>query len=521
MPPFFKGGFIFFAGVVAVGAQSILRARFSFCVIFDGMYSTDLFDSAYLRFMRNYLETFSVSDVVAMFREGGIRTTSEEVEECLESDCYSIPLEDGQYITRAGAFSGQFFTFVPTVQEIEQGVVVPGDRCIPFVDQKLFPCDIIFSFNKNVLPEKKLEVDANSVYDYFSLTDIDIFSQYLDADPVNRNLHIADMDYMLPYNFGMTGFDFGEIFRITKFRPGDRMLAYVSDWDRGIVEILPLKIFFERRMGNVSRIDLELAKKSWFELLEKLLLESFDRHGPCESIDMQLMLVFFENANRLCVPLGGSIAEFLEWTDKIGIEFYGVERRLWRKGEMVEIDVNSIVTPFYDVPDFVIDSFIMDSLFSKENISDKELIERIIPESMDLSPRMQSTYSLQIENRRAKLRKSYNWFADFAFGEFRHRSIALYSDIRDLFFSFDCTESEFESFPRDEFVMLAQLYSHTMDLLDLIDEAGDPDGEEPSDEEMSSAQISLEGMEFSFYDIRPVLLESYERVRRGRFSLLS
>ena len=69
--------------------------------------------------------------------------------------------------------------------------------------------------------------------------------------------------------------------------------------------------------------------------------------------------------------------------------------------------------------------------------------------------------------------------------------------------------------------MLAQLYSHTMDLLDLIDEAGDPDGEEPSDEEMSSAQISLEGMEFSFYDIRPVLLESYERVRRGRFSLLS
>ena len=58
-------------------------------------------------------------------------------------------------------------------------------------------------------------------------------------------------------------------------------------------------------------------------------------------------------------------------------------------------------------------------------------------------------------------------------------------------------------------------------LLDLIAEAGDPDGEEPSDEEMSSAQISLEGMEFSFYDIRPVLLESYERVRRGRFSLLS
>lgn len=482
---------------------------------------TNSFETAYVRFIRNYLNVFSAKDVLSFFRAYGIRTSTSELEGCLENDPYSIPLEEKKYLTRAGAFSGQIFTFAPTAQEIKQGVIVAGDRCVPFADPKFFPCDFSFSFNNVILPQKSLKTNINNITEYFSLTEIEVVAQYLDADPVNAKLNIAKYDYELPYEFEMTGYDVSVLFKETDFKVGDRLVAFVSDWDHGIVEIIPLKLFFKQQNENIKNIDFAFLKNEWFAELEKYLLEGFERHGPCESIDAQLMRVFLENSRELCTPLCGSISEFLRWTDKIGIEYYGVERRLWRKGEEVPIEINSVVNSFYDTPDFVIDSFLKDELFQKKNLTDFELFEKIVPDSMDLTPKERDYFSLQIDERRARIRKSYNWFADFAFGAFRHRSLELYSEVRDLFFNFDCSEAELRKFPQSELVTLGQLFTHTSEILNMLDEFCESD--ESSDfisDEMDVAQSSIEGMELTFDDIRPILLDSYESIKKQRFSVV-
>ena len=486
-------------------------------------------------FFRKFLDPFSAGDLCSDLRKMGERISVEDMEDILDEQPNVLKLQGDLYITRAGAFSGQFFSFVPNAQEIEQGIIVPGDRCVPFVDPNRISCEINFAVHGKILPRKVLSTDANSVCDFFALSD-DFTVQNIALDPANEKLRIAENDYELPPKYFLTGFDFSSVFKQFGFKLGDRILAYVSDWDASIVEVFPLKAFLKDSGEKYVHLsDYELARNEWYEILEDALLESFDYHGSCESIEKQLVNVFYDNRKLLCVPLCGSVNEFLRKTDKISVEFYGSELRLWKKGELVPIDSNlsfdDIVYTVYDIPYFVIDCFLLNELYLSHSDSknakksdaeaEREIIQKIIPDSIDLSPNERDFFTLQIKNRRAKLRKTYNWFADFTFGSFRQHSVEVFSELRDFLLELECSESEFKKLPQQEFAILFQMFEHVERILETLADFFDCDGEEEiSDRDFTEMKKSLEIIELNLEDIRPVLLDAYEQIQRERFSIV-
>ena len=122
---------------------------------------------------------------------------------------------------------------------------------------------------------------------------------------------------------------------------------------------------------------------------------------------------------------------------------------------------------------------------------------------------------LQIVNRNAILRKKYNWFADFANGSLRHRALALFTEVGSLVCELDCDNKELDQLPQQELVTLSQLYTHVSHILEILSD--DNDCEE---EEACAMELSLEGMEMNFEDIKPLLISALDKVKKNRFNVI-
>ena len=324
-------------------------------------------------FLRTYCKTFTAKELSRMLAGVGIRASVDEVKEYLEFEPMVFPLEQNMYITRAGAFTGQFFSFKPTAQEIDAQVFVAGDRCMPFVDGEVLSCALQFEYNGRMLPPENFETDCNTARDLFSFFGDEYAAQYIAADPVNKPLDFAASNFELPSRLQLTGVSMKRIISDCGFTYGDRFLCRVRDWDKGIIELFPL-MTHKQNPFEMNTDDIE--RQHWNDILERALLESFDRMGPCESMEEQLANVFYENRRELCVPGCGSIHEFLNCAKKVSMELFGVETRLWRHGEDVPAIGNwnracydgayDSGVPMFDLPDFIIDSFIFDQLYEKK-----------------------------------------------------------------------------------------------------------------------------------------------------------
>jgi hypothetical protein len=129
---------------------------------------------------------------------------------------------------------------------------------------------------------------------------------------------------------------------------------------------------------------------------------------------------------------------------------------------------------------------------------------------------------LQIKNRRATLKKTYNWFADFAFGAFRQHAVEVFSDLRDFLLELECSESEFKKLPQQEFAILFQMFEHVERILETLADYSEPneDNDELSDIELEDMRKSIDVIELNLEDIRPVLVDAYEQIQRERFSIV-
>ena len=391
---------------------------------------------------------------------------------------------------------------------------------MPFVDADLLSFGLHFEFLGQPLSPKNFNTDCNTARDMFCLYGDEFSAQYISSDPACKDLHIAENDFELPFRLSLTGVSMEPIFEKVDFKLGDRILCRVFDWDKGIIEVIPI-LLHKMNPFQISKEDMERQK--WYDTLENALLKSFDSMGPCSGIEEQLANVFYENRAELCVPDCGSIHEFLESSRKIGLELFGVETRLWFKGQDVPAvgkwnmelyDTDERIIPFFAVPDFVIDCYLKDQMYEKkEDIN--EIIDKIIPKQLPISKKEKEMLTLQIVNRNVILRKKYNWFADFANGSIRHRALKLFTEVGSLVCDLDCNNKELDQLPQQELVTLSQLYSHISRILEILS-----DDTECEDDEACAMELSLEGMELNFEDIKPLLISALDKVKRNRFNII-
>ncbi|MBQ2551723.1 MAG: hypothetical protein II563_02600, partial [Treponema sp.] len=430
-------------------------------------------------FLRTYADKFSIRDMLKFFSSAGIKTTAQECQAYLDESPWVFALESGAYVTKAAAFTGEIFSIRPTAQEFEQGVLVPGSRCIPFVDSEVLSSSLVFFINGKRIPKKVGTFDSDTAIDMFQLYGEEYAPQYIASDPANKNLDMVSREFDLPNNVRLTGLDMRIFIEDYGMQLGDRILCSVLNWDKGFLQAMVVrdgKNKFNRGIDGSAKI-------MWYAKLEESLLESFDRMGPCDSMESQLANVFFENSRDLCGSLCGSVEEYLNgYANKVGFCHFGVETRLWFKGQ----DVPSIgkwnssgfeekrhhksALP-YGVSQDVLEQYIYDMIFSRSTDFDK-LIEKIYPDDY-VFHKDEKSYILEVlKDFYVSIKGKYNWFSDVAVGEIRSTALDLFSDVSGLIYKIDTNADDVKALPQQELVILTQLYGH---LFRIIRSLGDTD----------------------------------------------
>ena len=459
-------------------------------------------------------DIFTVDDFYHYVRSHGVRISKDQCQELLNSSDYVFALVNKEYVTRAGVFIGRWFSFRPSKEEVQKGHIVLGHRCMPFINPDISP-DSINVVTKNAKVESESTAfSMNFALDVFALYGEGYVIPYILNDKANKKIPLSSIQYSLPTEVELTSWPLNEISPDYKFRYGDRILARVVNWEENVVELSVLKA--DRNNSAVS--EQELEREEWYTLFENGILTSIEKNGPSDSIEQQLAYLFLENQEELCVRNCGSIEEFLKHTRKISFSPYGVESRIWKTGETVPYigswnnefstdvvfsDMSMIFTP--QVVDAYIKNFIIESQKKNNDCNFGTLVSQIFPSTLRITPPERKMLLLNIEKRHDIIKKDFDEFFEHKIIPVRKRIVELFSQVSSLLCSIGCSGLKMEEFPQQELVILVQLFSH---LIKIIEEMENDFLKE--DFPVDDINLSLDGMDETFYDVAPVLQNSLE-----------
>ena len=478
-------------------------------------------------YLTEQLDVFTVDDFYKYLKSKGVKISKTDAAEILHVSEFVFSLVNNEFVTKAGVFTGRWFSFKPSREEVENGFIIIGHRCMPFVNPDVPPDAISVMSDGNVVESSAQTVSMNLAMDTFALFGEGYILPYIFNDKNNKTLALSSVQYSMPQEIQLTAWPLEKISGGEKFKYGDRILCRVINWSDGVVEM-------RAQNSGLSEFvisDEAVQREEWYTHFENGLLESFDRHGPASSIEEQLSFLFLENQEQLCIRNCGSIEEFLAHTTKIGFEPYGVESRIWRKGETVPYtgkwngvdfergallsDMALTLTP--RVIDAILEDRIYDKKCGKKQVSDdfEDVIKTIFPNMAMISPEERRLVLLNIEKRNDILEKMYNQFSDYPIAEMRKRILGLFTRVSELFCAIGGSGVAAENFPQQELVILSQLYSHAVRLLEEVENVY-MRAQFPADD----VSLSLDGMEETFDDISTTLYSALECNRFKGFELV-
>ena len=481
--------------------------------------------------IENYLlqqdKIFTSDDFYKFLKSEGVRMSMSDAIDILHMSDYVFPLVNDEYITRAGIFTGYVFSFKPSKEEVNKGVFLLGHRCMPFINPETAPDSISVMAHGAIIKSSSAKISMNLAMDTFSLYGEGYAIPYIFNDKKNK-LSLSSVRYSMPTEMRLTVWPLDKITEDEKFCYGDRVLCRVINWEESLVEMM-------RQPGQTDSLIVSndaIEREQWYSDFENSLLASFDKLGPMNSIEEQLAYIFLENKIKLCTKNPGSVEEFLEHTTKIGFEPYGVESRIWKKGESVpyigEWNKESIKSDFImsqiamtftpRVIDAYIENLIYDNIKNKKDDSEhdfSDLVDLIFPSVFIMTQAERRLVLLNIEKRHDILKRNYNQFSDYPVAEIRKRILKLFSQVNELLGAIGHPSVKIENFPQQELAILSQLYSHVVHLLEEVENVF-LRNHFPVDE----VSLSLDGMEETFEDICVPLSCVLESDRKNGFEIV-
>ena len=494
-------------------------------------------------YLTEQLDVFTPDEFYKYLKSKGAKVNKSNAAEILHVSDYVFSLVNNEFVTKAGVFTGRWFSFKPSREEIEKGKFIIGHRCMPFVNPDVPPDGICVMSDGNVVESGAEIFSMNLAMDTFALYGEGYILPYIFNDRNNTSLPLSSVQYSMPQEIKLTSWPLAKISGSEEMKYGDRILCRVVNWNDSVVEMKVQK----SGLSEYVISDEAVQREEWYTHFENGLLESFDRHGPASSIEEQLSFLFLENQEQLCIRNCGSTEEFLAHTSKIGFEPYGVESRIWRKGETVpysgkwnglELERGMLLTDMaLTLTPRVIDAILEDRIYDKRCSSGKskakskvkasaelateeeddfeDVIKTIFPNMAMISPAERRLVLLNIEKRNDILEKMYNQFSDYPIAEMRKRILKLFTRVSELFCAIGGSGVAADNFPQQELVILSQLYSHAVRLLEEVENvymrASFP---------VEDVSLSLDGMEETFDDISATLYSALESNRFKGFEIV-
>lgn len=486
-------------------------------------YATSAVITDYLIRQQN---VFTLDEFSKFLKSKSVKITKVQAADILRSSNYVFPLVNDEYVTRAGVFTNRWFSIKPSKEEILKDRLLIGHRCMPFVNPDVAPEDIHITTPKGSIFPTTTFFTMNLAMDVFALFGEGYVLPYIINDKANQSVPLTSVQYSLPNEIELTSWKLSDIAG-KKMKYGDRLLCRVIDWATSTVEV---SVIWHNHKSSeeLTLTNDDIQRENWYIDFENGLMESFDRNGPVSSIEEQLSLLFLEHQEELCIKNCGSSEEFLAHTKKIGFSSYGVETRIWRVNETVpyvgewnknfssELIISEMSVTFSpQIVDSYLNNYLYEKNKQKKNIELEEVINKIFPTVIKMSPAERKLVLLNIEKRNAILEKQYSQFFDFEIAPLRQRVIELFSRVSFLMCSIGCSKVKVEKFPQQELVILTQLFGHIVKILEELENVYIR-GSIPVDDIM----LSLDGMEDTFDDIEVLLKRSLDINIRNGFELV-
>lgn len=476
------------------------------------------------QYLRNRKEVFTVDQFQNYLKDSGVKITKQELNELLHTSDYIFPLIDNQFVTRAGAFSQRWFSFKPSKEEVDKGYFIIGHRCMPFCSLDRSPDNICIEVKGKKISPEPIMFSMNLALDTFAFFGDGFVIPYILSDKSNTTVNIASVKYSLPTEVCLTAWPLAKIAGKKTFTYGDRIVCRVIDWDNSVIEMYRLP----NETNKMIISEQAIKRENWYKEFEEGLLRSFEKHGPTSSIELQLAFLFLENQEELCLEYCGSCEEFMEHTNKIGISPYGVESRIWYANKIVpysgpwnilgsdELIMNEVVSTFSPQ---IIDAYLEDNIYDEYTEHECELVdnllEKMFPHNINMSVAERKVVLLNIKKRRDILKRKYNRFSDYHVAYIRKQALELFTRLISLLCSIGCSGIKCEDFPQQELVILTQLYTNTVRILEEIESIPIRDLFPVDD-----VSVSIDGMSETFDDINEIIVNSLEQNRYKGFEIV-
>ena len=173
----------------------------------------------------------------------------------------------------------------------------------------------------------------------------------------------------------------------------------------------------------------------------------------------------------------------------------------------------------------VIDAILEDRIYDSRNKKSKsdqdesesfdDVLQKIFPNMAMISSAERRLVLLNIEKRNDILKKMYNQFSDYPIAQLRKRILALFTNVSKLFCEIGGSGVAADNFPQQELVILSQLYSHVVRLLEEVENVY-MRPHFPTDD----VSLSLDGMEETFEEISGILFSALESNRFKGFEIV-
>jgi len=458
----------------------------------------------YTSCIKHETSTFSVKQLQQKMAKFGNKVSLKTLRDWLEEDKKVFQVDKDVFITRAGCFTGREFGIKPSKYEIDNNILIVGHRCVPFLDEDVFPFEIKFITGKNNLHFTEKKIQTSELIQHHKIFGEENFLQFVMFDPVNENNDFSINGFELPPMINATVLDMKDFYASYDFQYEDWIKARVISYSESIISFEPEC----RHIYNpFEQSVFDEKKEEWNKQFEKDFIENLNSIGPRSCIEEQLMYHFIFSMQNLSVPNAGCVEEFLKKSKKIGFCEFGVESRLWVLGEEISDSKNwagkSLETEETNLSNYVglqitneiIDAFVLDSLFKKEEDSSK-IIDRIFFEDYPIQMEVEITKIL-LKNRFLNLKKDYNWFADYEIAPLRENALKIYKKAHRLYKAIEHSKTKVEDYPQQDLITFMQLYSHIKRLIESLVIMDDID-----QSSINAAYSSLDGMDFTFEDIK-------------------
>ncbi|MDR2784697.1 MAG: plasmid pRiA4b ORF-3 family protein, partial [Treponema sp.] len=424
------------------------------------------------------------------------------------------------WVSRRGCFESLEFVITPSRLEIQNGILIPGHRCVPFANPAVMPHEFKFYWKGKPVPVTTTEGPPEDFYPFYTILGEEYAPQYVARDnPDNENAFNSD-PYEDPPEVSIHTLDMRNLYRETAFVPGDRFVVRTRDWKTGIFEL--------KKADKDKWSQSELY--AWFEAAEIGFHDSFERLGPGTSTDEQIAYAYWYGDKRMREVPAYSLEEFLyEKTETIETVAYGIETRFWFAGREIPdrdslegaqtvSDRTYIEELLYrarvPISEFVIQSYIRDALF-RNDTDINHIVERIVPHTVEIDERILGILTEYVREILEGFRVDYSVFTDKAMGPIRQRVGELHTAVIDLSARLFQSKADSSWFPRHTFVVLSQIQSHAAVIMEDLDV-----DELPVDSELDTIDNSLDSMIETYEDIKELIDDALDSFRRNNLSVV-